>query len=114
MNAKTNAYRIVSEKYPVCKSTVLKFVKEYESAQIFSKNKRGRHPKTIWALQDENVRKLFVQKVRDLLTKESDTAKWFLSTEALLQWVNSELLFNEVQERNDKFSMSSPHMWLHK
>lgn len=114
LNAKTNAYRIVSQKYPVCKSTVLKFVKEYESVQIFSKNKRGRHPKTIWALQDENVRELFVQKVRELRTRESDTAKWFLSTEALLQWVNSELLSKEVQERNNKFSMNSLHMWLHK
>ena len=103
----------VSEKYPVSKHTARRWVKEYQSTEIFSKSKRGIHPKRIWALQDEGVREIFISTGRKLQNQDLETAKWFLPTDILLNWVNTELLSKAVQERGEEFSMRSLQVWLH-
>ena len=65
-NAKTKSYQLVSDKFLISVRTVAKLVKEYEANEVFSKSKRGAHPKTIWALQNEKARALFTVKVRKL------------------------------------------------
>ena len=80
---------------------------------MFSKTRRGRHPKTVWALQNETARALFVLKVRELREKDKDTAKWFLPTDTLLTWVNSELLSEAVQDRGTPFTERTLRVWLH-
>ena len=96
-SAKMRSYKAVGEKYSISQKTVMKLVKEYMSVQVFRKSKRGKHPKTVWALQNEVTRELFVQKVRELRERDTETAKWFLPTQTLLDWVNSELLSRKLR-----------------
>ena len=51
-------------------------------------------------------------KVRELREQNLKTAKWFLPTDDLLDWVNSELLSKAVEERGNPFSLRSLQMWL--
>ena len=112
-SAKMRSYKAVGEKYSISQKTVMKLVKEYMSVQVFRKSKRGKHPKTVWALQNEVTRELFVQKVRELRERDTETAKWFLPTQTLLDWVNSELLSEYVKERSNPFDIRSLQLWLH-
>ena len=74
-HAKTKSYQLVSDKFSISVRTVAKLVKEYEANEVFSKSKRGAHPKTIWALQNEKARGLFTMKVRELREHDPETAK---------------------------------------
>ena len=107
------AYKKVSKKYNISVRTVFKLVKEYESTEIFAKSRRGVHPKAVWALQNETAKELFIQKARELREKDRETAKWFLPTDKLLEWINSELLSSQVQERGSNFDIRSLQLWLH-
>ena len=112
-NPRTLSCDEVAAKYSITGRTIRRWLKEYESTEVFSKSRRGRHPKTVWALQNETARALFVLKVRELREKDEDTAKWFLPTDTLLTWVNSELLSEVVQDRGTPFSERTLRVWLH-
>ena len=81
--SKTRSYEEEAKKFSVGKRTIRRWLKEYEIAEVFAKSKRGRHPKTIWALQNEKARERFILKVRELREKDPQTAKWFLPTDTL-------------------------------
>ena len=113
-NKYTRSYEAVSKKFSVSSKTVSNLVKQYESTTVFKQSQRGIHPKAIWALHNEEARELFVQKVRDLRERDKGTAKWFLPTDKLLVWVNSELLSEKVREKGTDFGMRSLQLWLHR
>ena len=75
-NPKFLAYEQVSRKYSIGERTIQRWLKEYELKEVFG-SKRGKHPKTIWALQNEGAQKLFVSKARELREKDPDTANGF-------------------------------------